>query len=215
MTRGEDQRLSLFQDDHVAPRLCPRPLLNQQAFAAGIVSPAPAQDAGELERERHRAVQVLVQAVVAPRPVLEEQRRRLGLAVLGADGEKPFEILRVRLPSTTQGRIPPIGDGGQPRIRLGAEGGDQPGERLGEVLVLSETEAIARHVDAATEPAVIGVEVDQVTALLGRQERRRPRPARVPERPFDGLPVQAREPLSDGAGRAQAAAEGLHTLQGR
>ena len=79
VARGEDHRIAAPGVDRVPHRLRPRALLDEQKIAAGIVLFGLAQEADKLQRERQFAVEILVQAVVAARLIVQEQRRRLTL----------------------------------------------------------------------------------------------------------------------------------------
>ena len=67
-------------EQRLADRLGPGPLLDEQELAALVVAAGPAQEDGELQRERHRAVEVLVQRVVAARLVAQQEGRGPRLA---------------------------------------------------------------------------------------------------------------------------------------
>ena len=75
--RGKDKDLALLPRDDLAPRLRPRPLLDEEELTALVVDIAAGEEAGQLQREGDRAVEVAVQAVVAAGLVTEEERRRL------------------------------------------------------------------------------------------------------------------------------------------
>jgi hypothetical protein len=157
VARGEDHDLALLGGDRLALGLGARPLLDQEEVAALVVDPAPTEEAGELQREDDLAVEVLVQAVVATRLVVEQQGRRLRLALLPAPREQRAERGRMEH-GRVERHLPLIGDGGQGRIRVHAERVDQRRQRRREVLVLADAEAVARHVDAAAEARVLAVE---------------------------------------------------------
>src|SRR5262249_57466212 len=89
----EDDDLALLGGDRFAARLRPRPLLDQQEIPALVVDAAAAQEARELQREHHVAVEILVQAVVAPRLVLQQQCSRFRLAALPAPSQPPSYLL--------------------------------------------------------------------------------------------------------------------------
>src|SRR3989441_12929466 len=71
------------------------PLVDQQELAAGVVDARAGEEAGELQGEDDVAVEVLVEAVVAPRLVVEQERGRLGLAPAAAAGQERGEVGRV------------------------------------------------------------------------------------------------------------------------
>src|SRR5262245_64150616 len=66
VARREDDDLALLGRDRFTARLGPRPLLDQQEVAPGVVDAPATQEAGDLQGEDDVAVDVLVQAVVAP-----------------------------------------------------------------------------------------------------------------------------------------------------
>jgi hypothetical protein len=113
--RGEDDGLALPGLDGLAPRLGPRPLLDEQERASLMIEARPGEEARELEREGHLTVEVLVQAVVATGLIVEQQRRRPGLAGPPAEGEQAVEIGGVA-PAGAQGLLPAVGDRGQRRV---------------------------------------------------------------------------------------------------
>ena len=78
--------------DDLAARLRARALLDEQELAAREVRPGTAEQHRDLERERDRAVEVLVQAVVAAGGVAQQQRRRPLLAARGAAGDEGGEV---------------------------------------------------------------------------------------------------------------------------
>src|SRR5262249_8210267 len=67
----------------------------------------------------------------------------------------------------------------------------------GEVLVLAEAEAIARHVHTATEARVVVVQGDQLGALVRREYRRRLRVAPLPQGALDAGPVEIGQACRD------------------
>src|SRR6266581_9454935 len=77
LARGEDDDLPLLQSDRLSARLLARALLDQEELSAGVIGTAAAQDARELQREGHVAVEILVQAIEAAGFVAQEERCRL------------------------------------------------------------------------------------------------------------------------------------------
>src|SRR5439155_1505262 len=70
-------------------------------------------------------------------------------------------------------------------------------KRCGEVLVLADTETIARHVDATAEAGLVVVERDQLRAFRRRQHGWGLRVAVLPHRALDSRPVEGGEPFTD------------------
>src|SRR6202008_1117868 len=115
LSRREDHDLALLEWNHLAARLRPGPLLDQQELAAGEVRARAAQEAGHLERERDGAVEILMQAVVPAGLVAEQQRGGLALAVRGAGGQEAVEVGRIR-GLAPEGHAPRVRDWGQARV---------------------------------------------------------------------------------------------------
>src|SRR5207253_4653901 len=203
VARREDDDLALLGRHDLAARLGARPLLDQQELAAGVVDGRAGEKAGELQGEDDVAVEVLVEAVVSTRLVVEEERRRLGLAAAAAEGEERGEIGRIARRRPERG-LPAIRDRRERRVGVDAERLDERRQRRGEILVVADAELVARHVHAASEAPVVGVERDQLGALGGGEHRWRFGVAPLPERPLEGPPVERREPGPDVRGDAHA-----------
>src|SRR5687767_5716646 len=67
VARREHDGFALLERQGLTSRLRTRPLLDEQELAAVVLLAPPRQETGHLQRERDRAVEVLVQAVVAAR----------------------------------------------------------------------------------------------------------------------------------------------------
>src|SRR5207247_10360903 len=91
VTSGEDDHFPLLWCDRLTPRLRSRTLLDQEEIAPRVVSLSPAQEAGELERERDVAVEVVVEAVVAADVVVGQAPRRAVLASAAAPRARVVE----------------------------------------------------------------------------------------------------------------------------
>src|SRR6185295_174197 len=180
----EDHRLAALEGDHRADRLRARALLDEEELAAREVPVTLAEDTRDLERERQRTVQILVEAVVAALAVAEEERRRAALAVGGAAREVGRERRRITL-GCTERRHPPVRERRQATVQLHAQRGDERRERRGEVPVLAFAEPVARHVDPAPEATLVVPQADERRALRGAQQRARRRMAGLVERLLD------------------------------
>src|SRR5437667_2146493 len=88
----EDDRFPALEDDDLGARLRARPLLDEEYLATRVVHAPAGEHAGELEGEGERAVEVLVQAVVAAGRVAEEKRGGPRLPVGRAAREIRAEI---------------------------------------------------------------------------------------------------------------------------
>jgi len=70
----EDHSVPLVKIDHLGAGLHPGALLGQHELAAGKVLAGHREEKGDLQREGEIAVQILVQAVEIPLPVLQQER---------------------------------------------------------------------------------------------------------------------------------------------
>lgn len=84
------------------------------------------------------------------------------------------------------------------RIRGGAQIGDKFRERVGEIFVVAEAEAVAFHDHLAAEAGVVGVESDHRVAFRGRQNRRSDGVAAGGEGFVSGGPVERCDALLNG-----------------
>src|SRR6202030_1893941 len=130
----EDNSLAFIERDRFTARLRARPLLDEQKFAAFEITTTPAERAGELERERDLAIQILMQAVVSAGFVAKDERRLLGLPARRADLQERRQRIRIRVASAKL-PCPPVRMGGQLRVEIGPELFDDLRHRAREVLV--------------------------------------------------------------------------------
>src|SRR5262245_65557193 len=79
MPGGEDDDLALLRPDGLTARLGPRSLFQEEKLSSIVVLARPAQEARELQREGHRAVGLLKQAIVASGIVAKAEGGRLDL----------------------------------------------------------------------------------------------------------------------------------------
>src|SRR5271155_442488 len=193
----ENYSFACVECDRLAARLCPRALLDEQQFTTFEVAPTPAERAGELQRERDLAVQVLMQAVVAALLIAKDQRRRLRLSVRGADFQEIVERSWIRI-ARAHPLSPSIRRRRQLAIHREAQILDQRRHRAREILILADAVAMAFHHDAAAEAIAIRVERDQLRAFGWAQYRARRRIALRVEIACDSRPVQRRNAIDDG-----------------
>src|SRR5262249_49367367 len=95
MMRGEDQEGASPQLRHVGAALRPGTLLEQHKLAAFEVASRTVEDGDDLERERHLAVEVLVQRVPVAACVAEHQRGRTPLPGPVTAPQEGLELLGV------------------------------------------------------------------------------------------------------------------------
>jgi hypothetical protein len=205
IAHGEDDGLALPQGDHVRARLLAGALLDQDELAPLEVPAGLIEQDRHLQRKDVLPVEILVQAIVVPAPVAEHQRRRPGLACGVAAGQ-PVGQRRREAAVLAQPLGPAVRDGRQRRIELLAQRLDEPGQRIGEVLVLALAIAVPRHDDPAAEPAGLAVEGGQPGAGLRIEDRAGQGEAAVVELAPDPGPVQAGQCRHARASRASSAA---------
>ena len=80
LVHREHDGVTLLERDNLTARLHARPLLDQHELAAVEILFRPAQQHCRLQWEDHLAVEIAVEAVVVAGAVLQQQRRRPGLA---------------------------------------------------------------------------------------------------------------------------------------
>jgi hypothetical protein len=119
-------------------RLCPRALLEQDELAAFELA-GPGQDRHRLQRERHIAVEILVEGVVTAGSVAQDQRRGTLLSGAATAIEEGIEAVRVA-PALVQAFGPDVGQLGKRRVEGMPDLVDQRRQRSVEVLVLAFTE---------------------------------------------------------------------------
>ena len=73
-------RIALLQRHHFGPRLHARPLLGEHELAAVKIAAGLRQQYRDLQREYVLAIEILMQAIVVAGAILQQQRRRPGLA---------------------------------------------------------------------------------------------------------------------------------------
>src|SRR5262252_353287 len=134
------------------------------------------------------AVNILVQAVVVARRILEQQGRRTRLAGVVTTRQEvvmaPGKTLRL-----AQRLLPTVCDRCERWVESGAQGGDKVRQRIGEVLVFAAPEAVPRHVDVASEVVVCEIEPGNCGARGSIEKSGRDgKPVGI-ERGVDGVPV--------------------------
>jgi len=195
---GKYQRLSLLQPDRVPPALHAGTVLQEEELPAAEIHIGSSEQNGNLERERDRAVDILVLSVVAAGAVLEEQGGRSRLAGSVAAGQEVIER-RIEVLACSELLLPAVRDPRKRRVEGGPKLRHRVRERIGEVAVASVSEAARLHVDGGTEVRVVREEPRQRSALPGAQQRSRECIAALIELPRDLVPIDLRDPPADRA----------------
>lgn len=92
---GKDQGVALLQRYDMRPRLHPRALFADDELAALEIRPRLGEQNRDLKGEMHRAVQILVEAIIVACAVPEDQRRRPRLPRQGTLGKKSGMLGRI------------------------------------------------------------------------------------------------------------------------
>ena len=148
--------IATAQGHYLGARLHTWPLFRQHEFPACEIPARLRQQEGRLQGKNVFAVKILMEAIVIPLAVLQQQGCRLRLAGLVAPVEEGLVIIRIPR-FNSHGRVPAIGDPGKGWIQGSAQAGDGFGKRMSEVFVLAPPKAVARHHNTAAEPPVLFV----------------------------------------------------------
>ncbi len=140
------------------------------------------------------SVEILVQAVVIAFSILQQERRRPGLAGAMTAVQESRVVVRVAN-GDIQGFVPAIGDAAEARIQRRAQAGDEPGQGVGEVFVFAASETMASHHDAAAELLVDLITGSQRRAFFRRQHGRQDRMAFIVEFRRYAFPVHRCDPI--------------------
>src|SRR5262249_7933830 len=130
------------------------------------------------------------------RLVPQQQWSRFRLATLVAPSQQRSQVLREDVRVTERG-LPLVGDGRQRRVRPLTERFDEWRRRRGGILVVTDTETVARHVDPAAETAFVVVQRDEIGAFVRCEHRWGLRVAVLPDRALDRRPVETVKACAD------------------
>src|SRR6267143_953915 len=111
-----------------------------------------------------------MQAVVAAGFVMQYQRRRFGLSRFVADFYECCMVERKWRLLLAERSSPFVRNFSEVRVRAGAKDGDDFGQRIREVLVIADAEAVAFHDDLAAEAGRVVVQRDDRSAIFGRED---------------------------------------------
>ncbi len=141
---GEHYGVALFQVDDLGARLHTRALLGEDELAPGEVLAGFRQQDRHLQREYVLAIQVLVQAVVVLRPVLQQQWSG-ALLTGGVAALDEIGVLLGKSRFQPHAFIPAIGQRYQLRIQRLTQLLDHFRQRISKILILAAPESMARH----------------------------------------------------------------------
>src|SRR5262245_58194493 len=121
---GKDDELSLLNGNRLAASLGARSLFIEQKLTSRVIAPLLIQNAGRLQWESHFAVQILMEAIVIPCLVTQDQGRRFCLLLTMASSQE-LRQCRWKSLSLVHSLHPAIGDQRQRRIEILAQLSDE------------------------------------------------------------------------------------------
>src|SRR5882757_5413552 len=140
MMHSKGNRIALTKRNHLRPRLHTRTLLRQHKLASTKILSRLREQNRHLYRENMFAIKILMQTVVIPFPVLQQQRSRPGLTSLMASLDEVGMHLRITDIHShsphSHSQVPTISNRGKPRIECVTQPFDNIRQRITEVLVL-------------------------------------------------------------------------------
>jgi hypothetical protein len=164
------RRIALPKRHDVGAALHARPLFGQDELAACEIHAGLREENRDLDGECEIAVEVLVETVEIARDVLQ-QKRRARLAGVAASIEERRVVARIALVDSHPA-VPFVGNACEAWIERRSQATEEVGKRVFEVAILALAEAVARHVDVASEAALVGIEGRDGAAFRGREELR-------------------------------------------
>ena len=109
-----------------------------------------------------------MQAIVIAGDILEEKRGRARLTCVMTPLQERCMVFRIQ-EVDTHGRIPAISDNSEFGIERSPQLGDPIWKRVGEILVLTATEAVASHHNPTSEMSILRKSARYGLALVRRQ----------------------------------------------
>ena len=167
VARREEQERALAQRHDVGAGLRARALLDEDELAPREVLPGRLSTVSACSGNTTLAVDVLVQRVVAARPVAQDQRRRAVLARRRGSGRGTTSRSAGNAAGSPSRAAQALATCGQRRVQRGAQPADELRQRVVEVLVAAGAEAVAGHVHGAAEAPVV-----EAVGELARTRRR-------------------------------------------
>src|ERR1700694_5125757 len=166
---GKNHGVALTQRQHLGARLHSWPLLGQHEFAAGEIAVRFRQQDRDLQRKNVFAVEILMQAIVVVFAVLQQQRRRPGLAGGMAALQKCFVTRRIA-DIDAHGLVPAISHVTKLRIERRPQFRDQVRKRIRKIFVLAAPEPVTSHHHPAAEMLVVRIKRRKRAALIRQKQ---------------------------------------------
>src|SRR4051794_23401637 len=167
---GKKYCLAFTGSDDFGFRLRARLLLDENEFSALPVAAGLTQQEDHLKRESDVAVEILMQTIVPAGLVMQQERRRSSLSRAMADFQEGGVIGGKRSTLVAERFDPLIGDRCEMGIRGGACRCDNFGQRMREIFIVADAEAMALHDDVAAEARILVIKSDDGGAFIATEE---------------------------------------------
>src|SRR5580704_4856187 len=165
MMHRKGNRVTLTKRNDLRPRLHTRTLLRQHKLSANKILSRLRQQNRNLDRKHMFAVKILMQTVVIPFSILQQQRSRPDLARIMAPPDEVCVPLRI-LHTHAHSHIPAIRNRRKPWVERATQPFDNIRQRIAEVLILPAPKSMPPHHDTASEVLFLGIERSYSPALF-------------------------------------------------
>jgi DNA-binding transcriptional LysR family regulator len=189
---GEHHAVALGKRHDGRACLHARTLLGKHELAALERRLRLGQQCRDLQGEDMLAVEILVQAIIIARTILQQQRRRSALP--GGVAPRQERRMSGRKPHVhPHALMPGVRDRSELRIERRSQCLHEIGQWIGKIAVFPPSETVSRHDDVAAERGVVAVQAGNGVALIRRQQFGQHCPALPVERAGDRRPVEIRD----------------------
>src|SRR5258708_29738294 len=168
MMHRKRKRIALSKRNHLRPRLHTRTLLRQHKLASNKILSRLREQNRHLYREDMFPIKILMQTVVIPFPILQQQRSRPDLTRIMASLDEVGMHLRIT-DIHSHRQIPTIGNRRKSRIKCVTQPFDNIRQRIIEVLVLPASKTVPPHYDTASNVVILRIECSQSPTLFPRK----------------------------------------------
>jgi hypothetical protein len=167
----EGHSITLSKWYNLGTALHARSLFGQDELAACEVPAGLGEENLYLDRECEIAIEILMETVEITRNILQQKRCWACLTLVVASLEERRMVVGIALVDSHPAG-PFVGQACEVRIECRSQAIENVRKRVFEVAVLSLAETVPRHMDMASEVALIGIEGRNGAAFLGREELR-------------------------------------------
>lgn len=197
---GKDQRVALLQGQHIGLCGVACTLFGHDELATFKVLARCREQHRALQRKDFRAIEILMQAVVVPFTVAQDERRGSILPGGMAAGEIVSMVSRI-VRRQAQPGTPLASDGRESSIKRYPPDGQPFWQRVGKVLIFPSAKTMAGHHDAATVTVAARViRLRQLSALARSQQARQHRAACAVQAKAHRVPIMSVKASIDSVG---------------